>query len=64
MLLKFTKVEIFSNQISKNIIIMNNDNFVIPKRLNNFRIWIRFYAMNNYNILAKILRYFYFIKNN
>ena len=61
---KIYKSRKLHNQISKNIIIMNNDNFVIPKRLNNFKIWIRFYAMNNYNILAKILRYFYFIKNN
>ena len=52
------------NQISKNIIIMNNDNFKIPKRLNNLRTKIRFYAMNNYNFFAKILRYIYFIKNN
>lgn len=52
------------NQIFKNIKIMDEINFIVPKRLNNFKVKLRQYAMNNSNLFAIILRYYYFIKNN
>ena len=50
-------------QISNNIKLLDNKYFIIPKRLNNFRIKMRYYAMNNYNILAFLMRTYFFIKN-
>ena len=51
------------NQVSKNIKLLNNKMFVVPPRLRSFKVKMRSYAMNNYNILAYLMRAYYFIKN-
>lgn len=50
-------------QISNNIKLLDHKYFIIPKRLNNLRTKMRYYAMNNYNILAFLMRTYYFIRN-